>query len=310
RLRFAHACYVAGKAHPETDIIDGLNFTTYAPAYYIAKKLKKPCVITYHETWVGEWIKNKGLVTGLPYEVYERMLLRLPYTALTSVSEYTRKRLILHGIPKEKIKVIPNGVDVSAIERIQLEKQPTHQSPARNPAIVCAARLIPGKRIDDLFYAIVLIKKKIPNIRCLIIGKGPEYPNLVQLTRTLNIRENVSFLGFLESHEEVLKIIKSSHIFCLPSVVEGFGIVVVEALACGVPPVCADIPPLVEVTRNGTGSMLFRQKSPEDLAEKLLTLLQDKSLYKKKHSEALALAKDYDWNIIARATEHYYHQLM
>jgi UDP-N-acetylglucosamine:LPS N-acetylglucosamine transferase len=67
RFRFAQAAIKTGAAMKDIDLVEGYNFTTYYPAYAIAKKLRRPVIVTYHETWTGEWIKNKGLLTGSPY---------------------------------------------------------------------------------------------------------------------------------------------------------------------------------------------------------------------------------------------------
>ncbi|MBA7591654.1 hypothetical protein ES708_33814 [subsurface metagenome] len=73
-----------------------------------------------------------------------------------------------------------------------------------------------------LIRAVSSVKNHIENIQCNIIGTGPELRKLEGLVQELDLKGNISFLGFIKRHEDVLKIIKKSHIFCFPSVVEGW----------------------------------------------------------------------------------------
>jgi len=131
---------------------------------------------------------------------------------------------------------------------------------------------------------------------------------LRKLVKKMNLGNNVRFLGFIEKHDDVLKIIKKSRIFCLPSVVEGFGIVVIEAMACSTPYVCSNIPALKEVTANGTGGMLFEKKSTDDLARKILLLLRNDEVYDKCIKDGLQLVQKYNWKNIAQKTEMLYEE--
>jgi glycosyltransferase involved in cell wall biosynthesis len=93
-------------------------------------------------------------------------------------------------------------------------------------------------------------------------------------------------------------------------VVEGFGIVVLEAMACSSPYVASDIPPLREVTNNGVGGLLFEKENPKDLSQKILSLLRDDNLYNRCLHDGLELAQKYDWENIAKETEMFYEQVI
>jgi glycosyltransferase involved in cell wall biosynthesis len=163
--------------------------------------------------------------------------------------------------------------------------------------------------VDVLIKAISSIKNNIENIQCNIVGIGPESKKLKGMVQKLDLDGNVNFLGFIKRHDDVIKIIKKSHVFCLPSIVEGFGIVVIEAMACSTPYVCSNIPPLKEVTNNGMGGLLFERENPHDLAKKILVLLKDNDLYNKCIHEGLKLAQRYDWINIAKETEMFYNKM-
>jgi glycosyltransferase involved in cell wall biosynthesis len=103
----------------------------------------------------------------------------------------------------------------------------------------------------------------------------------------------------------VRKIIERAQVFALPSDSEGFGIVVLEAMASGVPVVCSDIPPLREVTA-GRGALLFEPGDSDDLAEKLIALLTDEELYRGKVAEASSRAQQFAWPRVLSKIEAIY----
>jgi len=295
RLKFAFAAIKEGLRHGDADIIDGYNFTTYLPAYVVAKKINKPVIATYHETWVGDWIKNKGLVTGLPYDIYERLILKLKFDKIIAVSNYTKKR-VKHI--KGDIVVIPNGTDENELSRIKANKE--------NTLTLCfIGRLVKTKKVDVLIRAVAILKDKIPKLRCKIIGKGTEYANLNSLAKQLGVESYIEFLGFVEDKRELMRVLKSCHVFCFPSILEGFGIVIIEAMALGTPYVCSDIEVLREITDNGKGGLLFKTGNPTDLADKVVRLL-DKRVYKKKVVEGKKLVLKYDWDLISHRVEKTY----
>ncbi|MDO8643189.1 MAG: glycosyltransferase family 4 protein [Candidatus Woesearchaeota archaeon] len=304
RLRFAQAAYAAacrfGK-EKKFDVIDGYNFVCYLPAYSAAKKIGAKSIATYHEVWLGAWIKNKGILTGSLGSMWERAVLKKAWDRIVSVSAYTKKKLEQHT--QSPITIIPNGVVISA------EKTPAPKQ--KQPTICFVGRLTPQKRVDDLLEALALLKqhKKLKNVRCIIVGTGPEEASLKQKARQLGL-ENVSFRGFVKEQKEVQKIIGTSHLLCNPSILEGFGMVLIEAMAHGTPYVCSDIDVFKEVTKNGKGGLLFEQKNTADLTEKIAVLLTDEKKYAAKVKEARALAQEYDWKRIAAQVEKVYQEVV
>ncbi|MBT7238007.1 glycosyltransferase family 4 protein [Candidatus Woesearchaeota archaeon] len=288
RLNFAKAAYNLAKK-VKADIVEGYNFTTYLPAYYAAKKVKAKKIATYHEVWINEWIKNKGLMTGIVGEIAERIILSLKWDKIIAVSNFTKKR-----IKNQNVETVYNGINPNKKQEKKYKKK----------TLITISRLTPHKRVQDLIKATYLLKKDNPNIKLIIIGKGEEENKLKLLTKKLKL--NIEFINFVEDHENLIKILKKSHIFCLPSVLEGFGIVIVEAMASNTPYVCSDIEVLKEVTKNSKGGLIFKQKNPKDLANKIAILLKDKRLYKKKQKEAKELSKEYEWDTLANKINKIY----
>ena len=158
--------------------------------------------------------------------------------------------------------------------------------------IICVARLVKTKRIDQLIRAAAGLKDDL-----IVVGTGPQEKYLKQLTGS-----RVKFFKNLP-RKELIRLLKQADIFCLPSVVEGFGIATIEAMACGLPAVLADIPVNREITHDGQGAVFFEPENVIDLAHQLKHL---KTIYKQKQSEALKLAKTYTWEKIYQQTRAVY----
>lgn len=280
RLQFMKDAYDTGKNLKNIDLVVGYNFITYPVAWKISQKLKIPIVARYHDVWIGRWIKTIG-VTGLFGEFLERYFLKQDINLILPVSDYTKNNLLPY-FPEEKIKTVHNIVDFPIVESEAYTK----------PTIACVARLVEYKRVEDLIRAVDIVKKTIPDIQCKIIGTGPLELELKELTKTLNLEDNVEFLGFVEKHEDVMKVVNSSKIFCLPSVVEGFGIVIIEALSLKTPFVAAEIPPVVEASGK-KGGLFYQPKNYQQLSECLLKLLNDEKLYSKLQDEGYIQSKNY-----------------
>jgi glycosyltransferase involved in cell wall biosynthesis len=295
RLSFMRDAYNTGKKL-DIDLVVGYNFITYPVAWKISQKLKKPCVARYMDVWIGEWINNIG-ISGVAGEILERYILSREFDLIISISDYTRKKLEKH-FPAEKITVIPPIVHFP----------PVNVEKLANPTISCVARLVEYKKVDDLIRAMGILVHEFPQLQCRIVGTGPKDKELKSLVNELELENNVKFCGFVEKHEDVLKIIKSSNIFCLPSIVEGFGIVVVEALGCGVPFVASKIPPIMEASGE-KGGLFYEPENWRELSEKIKYLLDNPSIYKKLQNEGLSQYKKYEGEYIGKQLEELYIKL-
>lgn len=284
----------------KVDLVEGSNFICLIPTFVIAKLKKIPSVAWYPDIYGSQWIKNFGF-SGFFGWLLEKIGLVLPWTKVIALSEQTKKKLITQGLKKEKISIIYGGVDVDFIKNIKVKK-------AKDLTICCISRLLPYKNVDCLVKAINLIKRDIPDVKCFIIGKGPEKERLVNLASELKVAKNIEFKQDLD-YQELIKLLKSSHIFCLPSRIEGFGLVTIEALAAQVPFVIADIPINHEVTK-GKGGLFFQIGNENNLAKKIIYLLANESGRKKYVNQGKELLDSYNWESISKKTERIFERLL
>jgi glycosyltransferase involved in cell wall biosynthesis len=205
------------------------------------------------------------------------------------------------GVRTNEMEVVPNGVDQKMIDSIEAE-EPVYD-------LIYVGRLSSHKRVDLLINALSRVREDIPEIRCGIIGDGPELAKLTRLSEDLKVKENVDFLGFLESEEGLIAKMKSSKLFVLPSTREGFGISLLEANACGLPAVVVDAEKsaAASLIKEGVNGLIC-DLSARSMASKIEDLLKNDS-YKKMSSASKEFAKRYNWDEIARRVEGVYEKL-
>lgn len=249
-------------------------------------------IITWHEAWDDYWYEYLGK-KGLFGKVIERMTAHLT-DKMIAVSESTKNGLKRIGVQKE-IEIIPNGIDFGEIDRIKASDLESD--------IIFAGRLIKDKNVDILIKAVELIRTEIPDVKCTIIGDGPEKRTLEKLALDLGLEDNIEFTGFLENYKDVISYMKSSKVFALLSTREGFGIVALEANACGLPVVTVNHKrnAACDFITNGNGFIC--ELSAEDIAGKIFMALDRKKNNKWKCIES---AKKYDWDEIVTSTEYFY----
>lgn len=212
---------------------DQMPYLPLFPLRLIATLKRVPLVVAWHEVWGDDYWREYLGRAGAIGAALERAAMRLP-DQLVVHNEETRDRLTNNGVSAERISVLPSGVDLTQIA-------------AANPDpavfdLIYVGRLIEHKRVGDLLGAIGQLSSDGAPLTCAIVGDGPERDRLEQRAAELSISEQIRFFGTVDQHETVYGLIKSSGCFVLPSVREGFGVVVVEAFACGVPVITTDHP--------------------------------------------------------------------
>ncbi len=277
------------------NIVDCSNFP-YFPCF--STKLHSivkgsTLLITWLEVWDGYWYEYLGR-KGIFGVLIERMVSRLS-KSMIAISENTKRGLLSLGASGD-IKVAMSGIDFEEID----SAGPTDDK----SDIIFVGRLIKDKNVDLLIKSTGLIKKAISNIKCLIIGDGPERNSLEGLVSNLHLEKNVSFSGSLDDSQDVFSRLKASKVFVLPSTREGFGIVSLEANACGLPIVTVKHPQnaatdLVVEGRNG----FLCEVDEEDMAKKIMMALERAQGMS---PDCLDYSKQYSWEKVVDMIEDAY----
>jgi glycosyltransferase involved in cell wall biosynthesis len=167
------------------------------------------------------------------------------------------------------------------------------------PHVFYLGRLKRFKGVHLLIEAMAQVAKEIPDARLSIVGNGdPDYQNVLkQLSAKLNLTKNISFceFGLGDSLRQKVQIMQEAWVFVFPSSREGFGLVVVEANACGTPTIATDVPGLRETVRDSdTGILVTRDV--DALAKSIKRVLQDNELSEKLSKRAFEWSMQFDWD--------------
>ena len=196
------------------------------------------------------------------------------------------------GIPVGEIQIIPNGVDLEKFA------PPTD---AREPLIVYVGSLIKRKGVVYLLEAMAQVLQVHPHFRLAIVGDGVERLALEKIAADLNIENRVTFAGQLPP-QQVREWMRRARVFVLPSVEEGLGVVLLEALACGTPIVASRVGGICDVVTPEVG-VLVPPANSDRLAEGIDHLLGDEETWAKMSGSARQRAEEhYCWD---RITDQY-----
>lgn len=220
---------------------------------------------------------------GLPvlsalYSHFRRWTLSQVDAALP-VSRYTAGFLRAMGVPPQRLRVVPNGTDPD-----RFHPQPEASVRARLGLEDCSVlltvgRLVPRKGVDTVLRALPRVAENVPNVTYLVVGTGPDRERLERLARRLQIQDRVQFLGEVP-HDELPDFYSAADLFVMPAReappdVEGFGLVFLEANACGTPVVGARTGGIPDAIAEGETGLLVPAGAPTPLAETLTQLLTD-----------------------------------
>ena len=212
------------------------------------------------------------------------------------------------------VEVIPNGVDLDIFgARYTLSEIKAIRSNLGvkdEYVVITTSRLVYKNGIDVLIEAIAEFKKRRPNIKCLIIGDGPEYKKLKAKSEKLKVDGNVLFLGQV-LHKDLPLYLKISDVFVRPSRSEGLGNSFLEAMAAGVPVVGTPVGGIIDFLRDEETGLYMAVDDYRDLSDKISRVIGDPDLRKKVVCNASALVKEnYSWDRVSKLFRNIFNKLI
>jgi glycosyltransferase involved in cell wall biosynthesis len=223
--------------------------------------------------------------------------------AILALTEHMRNKLI--NIYNTEIYIVPNGIDVENYKDTTIS--PTRKTGIKN--ILFVGNLYSIKGVQYLISAMKKIHDEMSDVRLILVGDGEERKRLEELSKQLNMQSYVQFVGKVP-HEKVKIFMHQADIFVLPSLSEGLPIVILEAMACGLPIVASRVGGIPDLIKNGVHGYLVKAKMPDEIAEKILILLKDDQLRTEIARTNLELIKEYSWTIIIFKLENIYLKIL
>lgn len=260
---------------------DLIHIQTPFVAHYLGVKLSHmlgiPCVETYH-TFFEEYLHH--YVPLVPKSLTRFIAARFSRHQGNSLdgmvvpSRPMLKVLHTYGITTP-IEVIPTGIEpASFVLGDRTAFRAKHGIPQDRPVMLFVGRVAHEKNIGFLLQVVDRIRHKIPDILFVIAGEGPALKSLEHKVKDLRVGENVLFVGYLDRHAELNDCYRAADVFVFSSRTETQGLVLLEAMAQGVPVVSIAELGTRDVLREGLG-VWIAQEELTDFSGKVVTLLRD-----------------------------------
>ena len=283
----------------ETECIDVIN-VHYLPSLYSLRNIskKQPILYTFHGPWAGEFrLSFSGKMDGKSKmiqfishvvieptiqflgEILEKKCLAECHRFMT-ISNYMRTLLVsTYNIDPSKVSVIPSGVNATVFYPEENHILRSRLANGKSYVFLTVRRLEKRMGLDILIRACAILKERYSDFTLLIGGKGIQYDYLKNLIHSTGCSENVQMLGFIPENE-LREYLSASDLFILPSRdLEGFGLVVLESMACGTPVLVSPRGGPREVVDQFNSRFVLSELKSEIIAEKLIELIRSGILH-------------------------------
>ena len=274
----------------------------------LARRLNIPCVETYH-THFEEYLHHYlPFIPKRAISFSARWFNRKQCNNVDAVivpSTVMRDLLAGHGV-KKPIEIISTGINEEFFhpgDGMRFRKD--YAIDPERPVLVYVGRVAHEKNIDFLLHMLVEVRKTIPDILLLIAGEGPARNHLHALARTLKLEDNVRFIGYLDRATTLLDCYCSGDVFVFSSRTETQGLVLLEAMAQGVPVVSISVLGTSDILDANRGALIAEEKT-DDFAGKVIRVLTEPGLRQLLSSEARTYAQTWSANAFAVKVAAFY----
>lgn len=285
----------------------GINHITSQEYAYLIRKLQSTTIVTVHDVIFYLYRNNLDILRRLDSNFYLNCLKKAKH--IIAVSNNTKKDLIKYAdCEPNNITVIHNGVNQKTYYPQKTFKKPEFfQDEYKNILYVGSGR--PRKNLDMLIRTLHRITRNNTKIKLIIAGQISEQDKkrLDTVVEALKLRKSIIFAGPV-NEEELPIFYTSADVFVFPSLYEGFGLPVLEAMACGCPVITSNTSSLPEVI--GDAGIMVNPTNDIELGNAITDVLSDDDLRKNLAKKALRRAKYFSWEKTAEETYKLYKRVM
>ena len=269
------------------------NMTPYPTLTVLfANLMGIPIVAVQHEFYDRSCYKTYGPVTATIQLTVQNFLRIFRYTAIIVPTTYVKAELAAYGVAEHRITVVPNGIEWERYQR---------DADSDKTTLVTVGRLSKRKGQAEVLRAFAAVRADHADASLEVLGDGPARERLERLADDLGVGDAVTFHGYVDEEEKITRLNRAS-VFVFGSTQEGFGLVLLEAMAAGVPVVARRLPVYVDFFTDGRNGHLVDEPVVSNLARAVGDLLADESKRDTIGDRNRRDAADYDWNRTAEET--------
>jgi glycogen(starch) synthase len=293
------------------DLVHSHDWLVADVAERVAEHIGCPWLVTVHATEFG---RHQGWVSSYPQShihAVERRMVAVADRVITC-SHYMRGHVVTAlGAPLERITVIQNAIDPRDLEApVELEPLRARFAAPGERLVLLVGRLVYEKGFHLALEALAQTVARLGGIRFVVAGSGTAEAELREQARRLGLMRYGTFLGWV-GDDMLHALYRVAEVAIVPSIYEPFGLVALEAMACGCLCIVADTGGLREVVPgDGTVGLRFRSRDADALGDALWRILTDDDARASLVTEARAHALRFDWSAVARRTLEVYRQLV
>ncbi|WP_069807471.1 glycosyltransferase family 4 protein [Vulcanisaeta thermophila] len=292
------------------DVVHVHDWLTGPAGIALKHLLHKPLVVTIHATEQG----RRGGIYNEEQSIIHWWEWRTAFEAWKVIvcSNYMVGEVMrVHGVPQDKIYMIPNGIDLGVIDSVRVKEgfRDLYAMPSER-IIMFVGRLVYEKGPDLVLAAFRELLKWDWNLKLVVAGDGPMREYLMRLAYEWGIWQKVYFTGRVDD-ETLYSLLKVSDLAILPSRYEPFGITILEAMAAGAVVITTDVGGPGEIVHNWYNGVKVRPNNVEDIVNAAKVLLTNEELRRQISRNARASVEAwYTWDRIARWTKRVYSNIL
>ncbi len=276
-----------------------------------AKRKNIPFIITHHGDWIGGF-GTLGRRAGV--FLYNHFLCDWLFSQSDKVIALSKSHLASSKILRkyqDRTTIIPNGINPRDFEisQSQDECKTTLNLPLDKKIILFFGSLTPRKGPQILLSAMKSVLRRHPDAYLVLSGNGSLKENLIATATKNSLKDSVIFTGYVPENLKP-SYYRAADIFVLPSLSEAFPLTLLEAGAAGLPIIATDVGGVSDILHDGINGVITKTGDPEDLAGKIVSLLDDDELREKLGKKGQMLAEQYSWEKVAEETEKVYLDLI
>lgn len=282
RMVFATLCSGAAIARRRFDAVFHAQWSTVPAGLWLRRRehVRRVFVAAHGRELLLNVVQRVPIV-GLGYAAVRDSMLRKA-DLLMPVSRYTGEILRRVGVSPAAIHVAPNGVDTGVFRASDGTRFRSEHGLGDGPLVLTVCRLVPRKGIDTTLEAVAQLRGRVPGLQYAVGGSGPDRARLEARVRQLGLDEVVRFLGRVPD-AKMPQCMSAADVFCMPARseppdVEGFGLVFLEAGACGTAAVGARSGGVPDAIVHRETGLLVEPRDPAGLADALHELLTQPQL--------------------------------